>query len=296
METKIIPFDLKTAKKIQEGEIEGKIITKNKIPCRIVAYCNSGDIFIQRATLESHCDWCYPYTRKGCYIDGHLNGGTDYDLVLEVPDTEPQKPQFNLPYNIEQLSKLKDYVKQIIDVNQSTIGILQNLRKDLKHICDTNKSSNFNSKTLFDNWDVIQNSLNKLFKDNALKNNVKISNSDLIHYASEFFTWLRETHLIFNFQCDKLEELNQYAKEHIMDPSWSDEARRDIKQIFGIDTQNREFKPYDKVLVRNTNTNWMPAYFAQKCSTGFRVIGGELFAYCIPYEGNEHLIGTTDKQ
>lgn len=95
MKTKIIPFDLKTAKKIQEGEIEGKIITKNKIPCRIVAYCDSGDIFIQRVTLESHCDWCYPYTRKGCYIDGHLNGGTDYDLVLEVPDNASQFKPFD---------------------------------------------------------------------------------------------------------------------------------------------------------------------------------------------------------
>lgn len=86
MKTKQIPFNLEMAKRIQEGEIEGKVITKNKIPCRIVAYCNSGDIFIQRVTLESHYDWCYPYTRKGCYIDGHLNGGTDYDLILEVPD------------------------------------------------------------------------------------------------------------------------------------------------------------------------------------------------------------------
>lgn len=95
MEIKQIPFNLRMAKKIQEGEIEGKIITKNKIPCRIVAYCDSGDIFIQRTTLESHCDWCYPYTRKGCYIDGHLNGGTDYDLVLEVPDTKLQFKPFD---------------------------------------------------------------------------------------------------------------------------------------------------------------------------------------------------------
>lgn len=95
MKTKQIPFNLGMAKKIQEEEIEGKIITKNKIPCRIVAYCDSGDIFIQRVTLESHCDWCYPYTRKGCYIDGHLNGGTDYDLVLEVPDTKPQFKPFD---------------------------------------------------------------------------------------------------------------------------------------------------------------------------------------------------------
>lgn len=91
---KSVPFDIELAKKIQAGEIDGKIITKNKIPCRIVAYCNSGDIFIQRVTLESHYDWCYPYTREGCYIDGYLNGSTDYDLVLEVSNNKSQEPQF----------------------------------------------------------------------------------------------------------------------------------------------------------------------------------------------------------
>ena len=297
MKTKIIPFDLETAKKIQAGEIEGKIKTKCGNEIRILCFdlVDPKDVSfpIVCALYNDKHVRVVRFTKYGRYsgaIDSEL------DLVLEVPDNEPQTLQFNSPYSIEQLSKLKDCVKQIMDVNQNAIDNLQNLRKDLKHIWDTEESSNFNSKTLFDKWDVVQNSLNKLFEDNALKNNVKISNSDLIHYAAELFTWLRETHLIFNFRCDKLEELNQYVKEHIMDPSWSNEARRDIKQIFGIETPNYEFKPFDKVLVRNkSNATWHPSLYALTDGLLYYTIDCKDWQQCIPYEGNEHLVGTTDE-
>lgn len=61
------------------------------------------------------------------------------------------------------------------------------------------------------------------------------------------------------------------------------------------ETQKHEFKPFDKVLVRNTNTNWFPSLFSCKELTGYRIVGGELCDYCIPYEGNEHLVGTTNQ-
>lgn len=57
------------------------------------------------------------------------------------------------------------------------------------------------------------------------------------------------------------------------------------------------FKPYDRVLVRdNDNQCWSPEFFA------FLKLGKALpyqcfgcsFKQCIPYEGNEHLLGTTD--
>lgn len=57
------------------------------------------------------------------------------------------------------------------------------------------------------------------------------------------------------------------------------------------------FKPYDRVLVRDyDNQCWSPEFFA------FLKLGSPLpyqcfgcpFKQCIPYEGNEHLLGTTD--
>jgi hypothetical protein len=65
--------------------------------------------------------------------------------------------------------------------------------------------------------------------------------------------------------------------------------------VLEVPNTEPQFKPFDRVLMRNINTNWFPAIFSSKELTGFRGIGGELCAYCIPYEGNEYLVGTNDK-
>lgn len=55
-----------------------------------------------------------------------------------------------------------------------------------------------------------------------------------------------------------------------------------------------ELKPFDKVLVRDGNTlKWEADLFGFKSDTGlYHCVGGS-WKYCIPYEGNEHLLGTT---
>ena len=95
MKTKTIPFDLETAKKIQSGEVAGAIKTKNGLYCKIVSYCDGTDFFVERTTEVRIHRWCYPYTKDGYFIDGKFNGGTNYDLVLEVPDNEPQFKPFD---------------------------------------------------------------------------------------------------------------------------------------------------------------------------------------------------------
>lgn len=67
-----------------------------------------------------------------------------------------------------------------------------------------------------------------------------------------------------------------------------------------------KFKPFDKVLVRNpqdyTNTIgnvWTPALFQIKLKDDSYfnrenyLASGIIWSECIPYEGNEHLVGTT---
>lgn len=58
-----------------------------------------------------------------------------------------------------------------------------------------------------------------------------------------------------------------------------------------------EFKPFDKVLVRDClDEMWRPSFFACYLPFGkepYQVIGGEWVKLCIPYEGNESLLGTT---
>lgn len=75
----------------------------------------------------------------------------------------------------------------------------------------------------------------------------------------------------------------------------------DKKMIVNLKTKV-EFKPFDKVLVRNTDTEeWFPGFFEKMDSTwnkpyhimNLRSMTDFAFKQCIPYEGNEHLLGTT---
>lgn len=59
-----------------------------------------------------------------------------------------------------------------------------------------------------------------------------------------------------------------------------------------------EFKPFDKVLVRNREDPcWRCSLFSHieyiEGKRFFRCIHS-IWRYCIPYEGNEHLVGTTN--
>ena len=56
------------------------------------------------------------------------------------------------------------------------------------------------------------------------------------------------------------------------------------------------FKPFDKVLVRaNKDCKWAPRFFAIMKDDVYCDTNGSWAKYCIPYEGNEHLLGTTNE-
>lgn len=57
-----------------------------------------------------------------------------------------------------------------------------------------------------------------------------------------------------------------------------------------------QFKPFDKVIVRNSsNQMWHPNFYAMTDGLLFYTTDSQNWCQCIPYEGNEHLLGTTDK-
>lgn len=56
-----------------------------------------------------------------------------------------------------------------------------------------------------------------------------------------------------------------------------------------------DFKPFERVLVRRTNQErWKLNLFSRGSGTydEYECLGGVTFSQCIPYEGNEHLLGT----
>lgn len=57
-----------------------------------------------------------------------------------------------------------------------------------------------------------------------------------------------------------------------------------------------QFKPFDKVLVRDDNeADWKCDFFSNISNSGFYHCINTWWRQCIPYEGNEHLLGTTNK-
>lgn len=60
--------------------------------------------------------------------------------------------------------------------------------------------------------------------------------------------------------------------------------------------QKLQFKPFDKVLVRDSESGkWRCAFYSHFEPNGIYHYGttGCVYAMCIPFEGNEHLVGTT---
>ena len=72
--------------------------------------------------------------------------------------------------------------------------------------------------------------------------------------------------------------------------------------FFADDEKNslHEFKPFDKVLVRRASPNniWQPDIFCMYNNTNknypYMTMCGCSWTECIPYEGNEELVGTTN--
>lgn len=90
MKTKIIPFDLEMAKKIQAGEIEGKILNNLKNEVRIVCFDREDAIAPIIALFKVDGGEGVMYVRS----DGHATNCRDI-LVLEIPYNELQFKPFD---------------------------------------------------------------------------------------------------------------------------------------------------------------------------------------------------------
>ncbi len=67
----------------------------------------------------------------------------------------------------------------------------------------------------------------------------------------------------------------------------------DCGRVTMVDKKAPDFKTYDKVLVRNRKQSWkidLFSHYEQFGSFHYRTLGG-YYEYCIPFDGNEHLVG-----
>ena len=76
---------------------------------------------------------------------------------------------------------------------------------------------------------------------------------------------------------------------------WMDEKEDDGDLYLEVPDDTPQFQPYDKVLARRIKSDEWSCTFYSHFEGEHHNCMGILFKHCIPYEGNEHLVGTTDE-
>lgn len=133
--------------------------------------------------------------------------------------------------------------------------------------------------------------------------------------AAVFDGWANDTYTEFNttvnLYCDRNTGEEEVCSTLLFRKATEEERKQFVKKVerilngkYNPDTLQVEpvkptcpFKPFDKVLVRNyDNTVWFANYFSHyKDNNGYHYVCiDDSYIFCIPYEGNEHLLGTTD--
>ena len=102
-----------------------------------------------------------------------------------------------------------------------------------------------------------------------------------------------------SFEDKQIQPITETQQIILFDALARENKAWDAEKIQIVDLkQNIKLKPFDKVLVRDGKDEiWEPAFFfrnlSQFCEYNYQTVGGEWRVYCIPYIGNESLLGTT---
>jgi hypothetical protein len=234
---------------------------------------------VKRGDIMMEADGTIPFIASGeyywgtspkyiCGVDGtdHFNIGTTYGWTSE----------FYIPASEEAKKKLFDKMAEA--------GYRWN--------ADTLELEKLEPK--FKEGDIVKDEINNLYllkgvldSDNCTQYYCELRNSDnKLIYNEGIITRINVMHLISTSTVERNKLLSALVREGY---KYDKEQHKLIKQ---------EFKPFDKVLVRNNNNQiWMPSIFLNFINTNtfkYFCVGGLTYSQCIPYEGNEYLLDTTD--
>lgn len=237
MKTVTVPFDLEMARKIQNGEVEGKIMDNYKTEYEIVKYDAKGNypmigVYFNEEYNTSHAR---SFTHDGKYLDHD----SSFDLQLELP--------WYLTYGEGQ------YVT-IETKGHTYVLIYKSYSKGEENPVNYHVLFNTNYKELY---------FNSYCGDQTLIEEIRPSTPS-------------EIELMHNL-------LQENGKR------WNPDTKRveDVKK-----EPEHEFKPLDLILVRSNC--WELCQYAFVKDGYVHTVGGLAFNEYIPYEGNEHLLGTTN--
>ena len=266
---KRIPFNIEIAKKIQSGEIEGRIVTDKGAATRILCYdfkCGEYNIGVAVSVQDGERFCCI--TKNGLRSTGeHMNDGWFDKLLIELPEKISEYGPFD----------------QIIPNPNHRSGVMGDYRFATKQDIEAGF----------------------ITSEEAPKHEFKVGDKVCIHYPEDM---LRD-YLYLGCYQDKIVEVKKIVEgiETVLFVS-NDELKEqpvNIKFVYPVETEKCEietlehksytFKPFDKVLVRESDEDyWHPDFFIMWHGQFAECVGIK-GGYVIPYEGNEHLVGTTNK-
>ena len=125
----------------------------------------------------------------------------------------------------------------------------------------------------------------RCFSANLVSYYINKDTYDNLFFANGFIQ-SNEYNIRYATEEEKQQLFSALAKEG---KAWDAEKKKivDLKQKV-------ELKPFDKVLVRDDKEDqWSANIFSYQVRDMFHCLGEGYWRYCIPYEGNEHLLGTT---
>ena len=102
-----------------------------------------------------------------------------------------------------------------------------------------------------------------------------------------------------SFEDKQIQPITETQQIILFDALAKENKAWDAEKIQIVDLKTKvELKPFDKVLVRDGKDEiWEPAFFFRNLSQfngyNYQTVGGEWRVYCVPYIGNESLLGTT---
>lgn len=226
-----VPFDLKKAKAIQNGELEGKIVTRDGRSARIICWdAKNSDGLVVLVLYNNGKE-----AIMSCKLNGMLySSDSSLDLMLQIPEYLTFKDGDIIAFGND-----KDVLSVAIFREQT-------------------------SKTGHGGYVCLT-----YYYKNVLTYNYR----DYTYSNARFATEAERKILIESLQ------LSQDAR-----------AKQCLKKL-GIVC---EFKPFDKVLVRDGESEcWSANFFSHKDINYYVCINCSRWNECIPYEGNERLLGTT---
>lgn len=234
MEQKLVrvPFDVEMAKKITNGEVKGKIITRDGRCARIVCWDMKNKTFPIVALVEGSdkVEESSSFTINGMF-NSEIKGLSD--LMLEIPEY--------MAFKDGDLLSCDEGFMFILNAH----GIF---KTSCYACCSPGSAIEYGGAASMDRIEGYRHATEE--------------------ERQEFIATLKQ--------------------------SKDERAPKYLKRFFNIETEEHVFKPFDKVLVRqSTSSPWECAFFSNYTDQIHKYrCQGMNYMYCIPYEGNEHLVNT----